>query len=191
MPYAHPVENGWVLLCIQLQGKSTQLFLRDIPFGEILNVFSWFYQLHIRLRAPLGMCRNEDGILGSYQVVWICVFSYYHQWLHSKYLENHSTHIHEVEGYILSEGARKDPFVLTDILNHTFSHHTCWGRPQKRNHTLFLIPDDFLAPPALQSSYIFYPDMNYHILGQTNLITSFSGFQISKPMREAAFYFIF
>ena len=25
-------------------------------------------------------------------------------------------------------------------------------------------------------------------LGQTNLITSFSGFQISKPMREAAFY---
>ena len=28
-------------------------------------------------------------------------------------------------------------------------------------------------------------------LGQTNLITSFSGFQISKPMREAAFYFIF
>ena len=29
------------------------------------------------------------------------------------------------------------------------------------------------------------------LLGQTNLITSFSGFQISKPMREAAFYFIF
>ena len=29
------------------------------------------------------------------------------------------------------------------------------------------------------------------ILGQTNLITNFSGFQISKPMQEAAFYFIF
>ena len=33
--------------------------------------------------------------------------------------------------------------------------------------------------------------IHVHILGQTNLITSFSGFQISKPMREAAFYFIF
>ena len=32
---------------------------------------------------------------------------------------------------------------------------------------------------------------NIIVLGQTNLITSFSGFQISKPMREAAFYFIF
>ena len=32
---------------------------------------------------------------------------------------------------------------------------------------------------------------NFVILGQTNLITTFSGFQISKSTREEDFYFIF